>query len=228
MNIPTVIYPYFEECQDFTLDQYWKDIFFSCACGTFPKGCRFDPNTHTLYTRVQVTNTKTKGEAIYLPQKSEEIYLILLDVFKNKFGMFSSKDLQIKKDELEEIQEQQRINMDCEWKKLKPRAIKDFLISNYVSDLQTKYNLTSKEARLLFTNIGVWMQLKKITSDDIDYQNHSILNIRGIEFDEQTRVWSNTNTAKFNGKSDKINKPQKFDQALDKFARDYKYRRSKI
>jgi hypothetical protein len=228
MNIPTVIYPYFEECQDFTMDQYWKDVFFSCACGTFPKGCRFDPNAHTLYTRIQVTNTKTKGEAIYLPQKPEEIYLILLDVFKNKFGMFSSKDLQIKKDELEEIQEQQRINMDCEWKKLKPRAVKDFLISNYVSDLQTKYNLTPKEARLLLTNIGVWMQLKKITSDDIDYQNHVILNIRGIEFDKHSRVWSNTNNAKIGGKSDKINKPQKFEQSLDKFARDYKYRKSKF
>lgn len=228
MNAPTVIHRCFEECQDYTLDQYWKDVFFSCACGKFPKGCRYDPNTQTIYTRLPAAGNKTKGEAISLPKTSEDIYLVMLDVFKNKFGMFSSCDLQIKKEELKDIQEQQRINLDCEWKKLKPRSVKDFIISNYVSDMQIKYSLNAKEARYFLTQINIWLQLKKITSDDIEYQNHSIINIKGIEFDETKRIWKNENVPKIVNKIEKVNKSQKFEQALDRFIREHKYRKNKI
>lgn len=228
MNIPTIIHHCFDECQDFTLDQYWKDIFFLCACGKFPKGCRYDPATHTLYTRIAIAANKTKGEAISLPKSSEEIYTTLLDIFKNKFGMFSSRDLQIKKDELFDIQEQQKINMDCEWKKLKPRSIKDFLISNYVSDMQIKHNLTQKESKILLTTIGIWMQMKKITSEDILYEDYTIKDIRGIRFLEEERKWVNDNSPKLTYKPEKTSKPQKLDQCLDRFIREHKNRQSRF
>lgn len=223
-----VIHHCFEECQDFTLDQYWKDIFFLCACGKFPKGCRYDHLTQTLYIRLPAAGNKTKGEAICLPKNSEEIYTVLMDVFKNKFGMFSSRDLQVKRDELQEIQEKQRINMDCEWKKLKPRSIKEFLISNYVTNMQKKHEMTQKESKILLTNIGIWMQMKKITSDDIEYENYTILNIKGLYFDEEKRVWYNNNPPKLSNKAEKVNKTQKFDQSLDKFIRDHKNRKARF
>lgn len=228
MNILTIIYECFEQCQNFTLDQYWKDVFFSCACGKFPKGCRFDPSSNTLYIRIQVTNTKTKGEAISLPSTPEELYLVVIDIFKNKLGMFSSRDLQIKKNELDDIQKQYQINMDCEWKKLKPRSVKEFLIINFVKDLQLKHSLTPKETKSLLAHINIWFQLKKITSDDIEYSNKSILSIRGLYFDEKNRIWENKNNCKIASKIEKVNKSQKLEQSLNKFVQNYKFRKSKL
>lgn len=228
MNVPTVIYKYFEECQDFTMDQYWKDVFFSCACGKFPKNCRYDPSNNTLYIRLQTSSTKTKGEAISLPQNPEELFLVMMDVFKNKLGMFSSRDLQIKKDELEDIQKQYQINMNCDWKKLKPRSVKEFLIINYITSLQQQYFLTSKETKNLLTYVNIWIQLKKITSDDIKYENKSIVAIRGMDVDKETKVWKNTNPCRFITKVEKVNKPQKFEQSLNKFISGYKFRKSKL
>lgn len=228
MNILTVIHHSFEECQDFTMDQYWKDVFFLCACGKFPKGCRYDPVTHTLYTRISIAGNKTKGEAISLPKSSEEIYEVLLDVFKNKFGMFSSRDLQIKKDELFDIQEQQKMNMDCEWKKLKPRSVKDFLISNFVSDMQQKYSLSQKESKVLLTTIGIWMQMKKITSEDIQYENYCITEIRGIRYLPEERKWVNDNPPKLTTKLEKSCKSQKLDQCMDRFIREHRNRSARF
>lgn len=228
MNILTVIYDNFEQCQNFTLDQYWKDIFYSCACGKFPKGCRYDHSNNTLYIRIQITNTKSKGEAISLPTSPEELYLVMIDVFKNKLGMFSSRDLQIKKDELEDIQKQYQINMNCEWKKLKPRSVKEFLIINFVKEMQLKHTLNPKETRDLLSYINVWFQLKKITSDDIEYENKSIVSIKGLKFNESNRIWENSNNHKIVSKIEKINKTQKFDQSLNKFISGYKYKKAKL
>ena len=153
MSSPIIIHPCFQECQYFTLDQFWKDIFILCSCNKFPRGIRYDPSLKTLFVRTPGVGGKTRLEVISLPDEPEEIYKVLMKIFKEKLGIFSSLDLKIKREELKNIQSQKKIDLDCEWKKIKPRAIKDQLIINYVSELKNEHNLTIKESKLLLAKI---------------------------------------------------------------------------
>nr|QBK86540.1 MAG: uncharacterized protein LCMAC102_03350 [Marseillevirus LCMAC102] len=224
MSKPIIIHPSFVECQNFTLDQYWKEIFINCACNKFPRGVRYDNNTHTLYIRT-LTGTKSKVEAIDLPEKPQDTYITLIQVFREKLGMYSSYDLQIKKGTLEEIQNQHRIDLNCDWKKLKPRSIKDFMILNYVLTLSQKYKLTIKETKQLLTTIRLGFQFKVLKSEDVDYTNGSIMNINGLIYDESLRVWTTTNSPSYSASPSEKVITQKFNQSIDKFLRDNKSRK---
>ena len=168
MSGVVIIYPCFRDCQDFTLDQYWKDVFFACACNKFPRSIRYDGSSGTLYIRTPSVRGRSKVEAIDLPDRPEEAYEVLIEVFREKLGLYSTKDLQIKKKELDEIQKQRRVNMDCEWKKLKPRSIKDLLIMNYVSKLKEDHGLTSKETKNLLNTIQLGFKFFELNSKDIE------------------------------------------------------------
>lgn len=228
MSTAVIIHPCFRECQDFTLDQYWKDILFACACNKFPRGVRYDSSTGTLYVRTPSTGGKTKVEAIDLPEKPEEAYKVLVGVFRDKLGMYSSRDLQIKKKELDEIQNQRRVNMDCEWKKLKPRSIKDLMIMNYVSRMKEEHNLTPKEAKQLLSTIQLGFQFKELNSEDVEYADREIKSINGLEYIETERKWVITNPSKPVSKSEKTVTTQKFCQSIDRFLREYKSRRLRL
>lgn len=142
--------------------------------------------------------------------------------------MYSSRDLQIKKRELDEIQEQRRVNMDCEWKKLKPRSIKDLMIMNYVSQMKQEHDLTPKETKQLLGTIQLGFQFKELNSEDVEYADREIKSIRGLEYIENERGWVVTNSAKPTSKSEKSVATQKFCQSIDRFLREYKSRRLRL
>ena len=222
MTSPIIIHPCFQECQYFTLDQFWKDTFLLCACNKFPRGVRYDASLKTLYVRTPGTGGRTRVEVISLSENYEEIYLVLMDVFKEKLGIFSSIDLQVKRDKFKNIQSQNKIDLDCEWKKIKPRALKDQMIINYVSQLKDDRKLTIKESKLLLSRIQLAFQLKKLCSDDVCYSDRRIQSINGLEYDESEKEWVITNPPRLVNKTEKPAVAQKFNQSLDKFARGYK------
>lgn len=228
MSAHVIIHPCFRDCQDFTLDQYWKDIFFACACNKFPRGVRYDSLLRTMYIRTPSSGGRNKIEAIDLPEKPEEVYKVLLEIFREKIGLYSSLDLQIKKDELDEIQQQRRVNMNCEWKKLKPRSIKDLLIMNYVSKLRNEYNLSAKESKQLLVTIQLGFQFKQLDSENVEYADREIKNISGLEYELSTKTWIITNPPQVISKSEKPIASQKFCQSIDRFLREYKSRRLRV
>jgi len=228
MSLPVIIHPCFQECQNFTLDEFWQGVFFNCACNKFPKGVRYDSSNRTIFLRTAGTAGKTKVEVVDLPEKPDEAYFTMMKIFKEKLGIFSSYDLKIRKEEMELIQSQKRIDMDCEWKKLKPRSIKEQLIVDYVSRLRCDYELDLKESKKLLSKIQLGFNLKKLTSADVNYLDRKIQSINGVEFNPETREWTITNEAKKVSKTEKPLPSQKFNQALNKFARDYKNRKLKL
>lgn len=216
MTSPIIIYPCFQECQDFVIDSFWKDIFFACACNKFPKGVRYNCSTGTLLVRYG-----KKSEAIDLPENAQNICLILLDVFREKLSIYSSKDLQIKRQTLDDRQSQKKINLDCGWKQLKPRSVRDYMILNYVLKCKKKYTLTDLESKKLLTTIQLGFQFKNLISDDVEYSDRKIKDLRGLEFDEEAREWYITNKARASSKSSKSSPSQKFNQSIDRFLREY-------
>ena len=221
MSAPNIIHPIFTECQQYTLDEYWNDIFLACACNKFPRGMRYDEKSFTISVRPISQGGKSKIENIEVPQTSKELYLCMMDLFKEKLGLYSPRDIRIKKEELEDIQNRHRINLDCEWKKLKPKSTKDTMITNYVAFLKIKYNLSPKEARELLNTVNIGFQFKKLDSDHVDYEKGEIKNIEGLVFDADARKFSLTNKPKKTSKTEKAKNTQKFSQALDRYFRDY-------
>lgn len=217
MTEKNIIYPKFLGCQNYTLDDYWNDVFMGCSCNKFPRGTRYNEKENTLTVRVPLVQGKYKTENIQLPEDSKELYECMIDIFKEKMGMYSPLDLHIKREELEDIQDQYKIDLDCEWKKLKPRSVKDTLIMSYGTSLKNKYQLSSKETKNLISVINLGFQFKKLTSDDIDYREREIKNIKGLKFNPETRTFYITNPPRKVNKSEKTVKSQKFLQAVDKY-----------
>lgn len=207
-----IIYPYFEECSKYTLDEFWKNIFILCAQNKFPRGAKYDNTTMTI-------SAKNAG-TLTLTENPRDNYNAIVEYFRNILNLFSPKDIQIKKSEV-----QTKINLDCEWKQLKPRSIRDTLLIKYVCD-QT--NLDIKEKRQLHRTIKLGFQFKELSSDDVDYENGTIRNIRNLAFDEKERLWYTTKTSKITNSSSKNSSSNKFMQSIDKFIREHKSRRLKL
>jgi hypothetical protein len=149
-------------------------------------------------------------------------------IFREKLGLRSSRDLQTQALELEDIKEKNKIDLDCDWKKLKPRALKDELIMNYVMKLIKEHNLEPKDSKTLLTTIFLGFQYKKLTADHVDYENGVINNIIGLEIDPEGKKFIITNEPKVISKSEKSVQTRRLWRDVDKFLRDYRSKRLKM
>jgi len=163
-----------------------------------------------------------------IPDSPVELFQVMMLIFREKLGLRSSRDLQTQAQELEDVKEKNKINLDCEWKKLKPRALKDELIMNYVMKLTADHELDSKESKTLLTTIYLGFQYKKLTADHVDYENGVINNIIGLEVDSKERTFYITNEPKVTSKSEKSVQTRRFWRDVDKFLRDYRSKRLKM
>ncbi len=228
MTTQVLIYPIFAECKDYTLDPFWQDIFFKCACNRFPRNLRYDNKNHTINIKTPCAGGRSKTEVVDITDDPVEIFQVMMLIFREKLGLRSSRDLQTQVLELEDIKEKNKIDLDCDWKKLKPRTLKDELIMNYVMKLIKEHNLEPKESKILLPIIYLGFQYKKLTADHVDYENGVINNIIGLEFDPEEKKFYITNEPKVISKSEKTVQPRRFWRDVDKFLRDYRSKRLKM
>lgn len=220
MWTPTIIYPLFLDCQDFTLDDYWKDVFYNCACNKFPKRVRYDAKNNTIILKSSTAGGKT--EMFNVPHEPEETFKVLMDVFREKLSMRSSKDLCIRKSELETIEKDNQVNLDCEWRQIKPRSIKDQILIEHIKTKIVEHKLSSSEVKQLWNTITLGFQFKKIDSGDVHYETGKILNINGLTFDMKSRKFSISNPSKIVNKVEKAPSSNRIYQAIDRYIREYK------
>jgi len=228
MTTQVLIYPIFAECKDYTLDPFWKDIFFKCACNRFPKNLRYDNKNRVISIKMQCAGGRSKSEVMDISDDPIQLFQTMMFIFRDKLGLRSSRDLQTQVLEMEDIKEKNKIDLDCEWKKLKPRTLKDELIMNYVMKLVKENNLNSLESKSLLTTIYLGFQYKKLTADHIDYKNGVINNIIGLEVDADERKFYITNEPKVANKSEKSVQTRRFWRDVDKFLRDHRSKRLKM
>ena len=227
MSSPVLIYPLFFECVEYTLDPFWKEIFYNCSCNRFPRNLIYNSKENAFRIRIGIAGCKTKNEIIAISSDTIDIFKTMMIIFREKLGLYSPRDLQTQTQELEDIKEQNRVNLACEWKKLKPRSLRDELIMNYVGDLKKGYQLNDKETKNLLTTIQLGFQYKKIIADNVDYNNGVINDITGLVFCSEERKFIITNESRTVSKSEKIIHSRRFHQSLDQFVREYKNRRLK-
>lgn len=226
-----VSYEIFDQCSEYVLDTYWKDIFQSCARNKFPRGVRYTEDPPSLVVKVPISGNRTRNEIFSLPSEPKEALSVLMTVFKDVLGLRSNKDLNLQKRELEEAARNSPVQVNCEWKKIQPRTLKDIIIMRYVLELREKHNLSSREAKGLYDLITQGFQFKRITTDDIDYENGKINNIKCLEFKPETGFTLTNDYKECSEKSragnNHIVPSKKFSQSIDRFIREYNSRRLK-
>ncbi|MDB4769533.1 hypothetical protein OAG24_01070 [bacterium] len=213
----TIVYPQFNECQNYTFDKYWKELFSNCACNKFPRGIKYDNGKNIMYVK---DTSKLKSNSFALPSSTEELFGLMMMIFKDILSLRSTQDIEKQNEELKKIKREREECLDCEWDKIKPKAVKDQLIMFYVLDLKNRYNLAPKEVKKLLSTIELGFQFKKLENEDVEYSNKKINHIKGLEYDEISRDFTTPRNIKKTIKIDKPAIPHKFEQALDQFIRE--------
>lgn len=217
-----VIHPLFEECKNYTLDTFWKDTFEACARNRFPEPiARYDPTKGCIY--VKKAGKKTY-DVISIPKIPVDAFKAMMKIFREELGIVSAKDVQIQNNEVEDARKKHGIDLHCEWKKLKPRYIKDQLLINYYSKLRDKYKLTSAEIKNLQSVVQIGLQFHQFSSDDIDYRDCEVQDIKGLVFDEKKRVFYSVKPPVVSSKTEKTCSQNRFIQHYDKYLKDYSMR----
>lgn len=223
-----IVYPFFLEFSDFTFDDFWKEIFINCACDRFPRGVKYDAESHTLYVRTPDVGGRSKVEPIKLPSKPNEAYLSVINIFQEKLNIYSSSDLKLKRKELEESKENIKINLDCEWKQLKPRSLRDNFIMDYVISLGDEHSLPPKEVKRLFHLLHTGFQFKQIDSNNVQYANGKIISISGVKYFPEEKTFRFEKPSQRDCKNDKPKPNIKIFQSLDRFVREMAARQLKL
>lgn len=222
MSSKAIIYDNFLKCQDFTLDTYWRDIIYNCACNRFPKGVKYDNAKNTIYVRYDISG-RPKTESFTVPEDPKECFDMFTKVFRDILGLRSEYDVALSQREMEEFRKQNEIDLDCDWKKLKPRSMRNQILMNFAVSETRSRNMPSTSAKSLYHTILLGFQFKKLSSDDVRYSNGSINSIDGLEYSEKTQTFVLTKQQKNLSRTDKPTaKSNPLQQAIDKWIRGYK------
>lgn len=217
-----IIFPIFEECKNYTLDRCWMDWFSNFACNRFPPGVKYDPKHKNLIIKIG-----NKTDVIALPDDPPQLFVTLMAVMKQKLGMRSTRDLKIQKEEIENMMKQRSTELECDFKKIKPKHLKDQLIMNYIISLKEKYGLTSSEYSTVISLVHLGFQFKSITPDDVVYENGVIQHINGLQYNAKKRKFTLPAYAKIPAKVEKISTADKFVAGIHKFIKDNNQRAQK-
>jgi hypothetical protein len=216
MSKDGILLPIFEECKKYTLDPFWKDILTSCSKNKFPKGMKYNPIDNILY----VKDKNNKSTSFQLSSDVKSIFRTVIDIFKKEFGIYSPLDIQQKRKEIGDLQEENDASQ--EWKTLKPRILKDFFILEFVKKLSKQHNLSGEEKKKLYDEIQFSIHFNKITAAHINFNvgTQMIESIEGLVFDKKTRQFNVTNESNIPHKSEKNTVDKRVYQAIDKFIRE--------
>jgi hypothetical protein len=192
-----VVYQFILDCSNFTKDVYWKDILYSCACNKFPKGMKYNHMKQIMYVR-SIASGKIKTETLTISQNPEECYNTLIYIFKTLLGLKSDEDIRASVHEIEEARKNNDVNLDCDWKKLKPKSVKNHILMNFaitkiIQDRSDEAETNDKDVIKLYRTIQLGMQFKYLSPEDFDYQNGVINSIKGLDYDKELNKFILTN-----------------------------------
>lgn len=214
-SVKVVLFPFFEECAKYTLDPYWRDLLISCSTNHFPPGLKYDSTRKVLTVR-----TRGKTENFPITEDRIETFQTMMTIFRKSLKLVSPRELQIQQEELDQARSKRNLDMNCDWKKIRPRQVKDRVLLDYVATLRTKYHLDTIEVRQLTSILQIGLQFRAITPDNIDYHDGAIHRIKGLKFDRETRTFSIPKAPLGGTKNDKASSVHKFYSSLDRFLKE--------
>jgi hypothetical protein len=118
---------------------------------------------------------------------SETIAQDLVEILKTYGCIYSLNDLKI------EQKERDGINIKYEsWKQIKTRKIKQQYIHDFVLKQSQKYKLNDQSSKSLINMINFALtEFRTHRSDDIEFKNNEITNIKDIYYDKDKKTFIN-------------------------------------
>jgi len=181
-----IIYPQIKQCEDYVSDPFWKNLFDDMSRGKCPKSIVIFNNS--------VSSTYRRGGFTYNFQDktSEEIARDLVDILKSTGCIYSVSDM---KNEQQEINDTNKTNCQIiytSWKQIKTKKVKQQYIHDYVLKQTIKYKLSDSASKNLIQLINLAINdYKTHRSDDIILKNNEIVEIEDIEYNDDTKYFSN-------------------------------------
>ncbi len=175
----------FEKYPDFTLDIFWKEVFYGCSQGNFPKGAWYDDREKSVKIR-----NDDHVHSVFLNDDDEFGNFNLLKVEFMK-RLFIHSENESKKNIEKHIMEQtkklsEQFSITC-WKKIKNKDMKSFMLSTYVEAMKPIYKISSKDIAKMKVQLTKAISDKAIMSEDIVIENSQIVQINNLHFDEKEK-----------------------------------------
>lgn len=184
---------------------------------------RYDPTHNNIIIKID-----GKTEVIDIPTDPIQVFQTMMRIFRESMGMMSSRDLVVQKDEMESARQQRQVDLDCDWKKIKPKSLKNQLLSDFVWRLRDKYGLTNAEVKKLFSVIHIGFQFHSLTGDGVNYSRGKIRSIEGLTFNPKTRTFSVPEFSVGTSKSDKVVPSSRLYTMVDKYLREQVTRKLRL
>jgi hypothetical protein len=165
-------YQIFQDFSEKVENQEWKAFFQKLYTGKFPHGYSF--RNQTLFFR-----KRTKIEKLDIQDINNETLHKVMNFFQ-MYGGFTNMDdnLNIFDYLVSQIEPYRS------WKEIRSKKTKQFFIQKYVDELGTKYHLTNLEKRCLLDTIHTGFLIRTIDSNDIEFENKKIMNIKTLAWNE--------------------------------------------
>lgn len=202
----------FEDCEQYTLDPFWKEIIEECNKGRFPKGITFNSQKNTLRTHEGVFD---------IPLEKQKCTALLLKLFRS-CGLKSPADIKIERDAFINESNSTTVVLDCEWKKIKPRSLREGFILDYVCNMGKVLKLTRNEEKRFFKFLNLGIFTRMIDNDDIEYNSGKIHFISNINFNSKTRQFEYIKKQVSAQKVYRQNRKTNLCQKLNKFVKSKK------
>jgi hypothetical protein len=160
-------YPIFEQCKNYTLDEFWRDVLEKASKGKFPDGVSYDPtgtNTHT-FSFNHVVNIEGVGKKITARKTCSKNPLDTFKAFRNglqRKGIFSPQEVRTNNNPIFRY---------TRWNQIKAKIIKEELLVEYVRE---KYPQDHKQK---LQELCGRIQTKNISPSDIVMEGGKISSI---------------------------------------------------
>ena len=159
----------FEECKLYCYDQYWRNILNCCKNNIFPVELYYNKTNNVLSVlKPQVINFQLTND----PKIDYNTIIYIFKTYLNcqsPYDSFYSLIGQIKKDK--------------KLQRLQTKSFKDQLLINYSKNI----TIDDDNAKNLYNYIKLELQLKNITSSDINYTENEIISINLLKDKDITR-----------------------------------------
>lgn len=170
-----LVYPIFLECCQFATDIFWENIFEDLAYGKTPYGTYISKD-------FLCCSYRNKDFSYKIEQKDPKvIFNELYNLLSAKLGLLSQSEKVTKRKAFKDLENTMK-DTRKNWNDIKKKNIKELLIELYVTDMQTKHSLSTKQAKHLLFIIFIAIVFKAITNNNINYENNRIQHIEGIDF----------------------------------------------
>jgi hypothetical protein len=209
------INPIFEECANYTNDNFWKIKFITASKGKFSRGFSYvDGNLRF--------KKKNKIVSISLPSEPENAAKSFIDFFQRN-GIFSDIDYEYYNNSSNFTIDSFSDESPKIWSKIN-KNLKDKYISDYVSEVSKTYSLGKRDELSLKRTIYLGVRIKAFGKNNIIIDNHKIISINGLIYDPEVNsfiidpnLWIKTkNSIKSKGHGDFEREPQRIDPGYRK------------